>query len=425
MLRDNNGMMLAFGPFTVDVVRRTVMKNGVPLRLTLRCIELLMAFVRNPGKTLTKQELLELAWPDPQASDATLAQHVFLLRRALRHETYEWIRTVPNVGYCFDADVRPVDAGDDERARAWRSYVEGAARLREIGSERALRSAIDLCSHAIALDDGRASTFALRAGCWRLLAELMHAEPLACLQSAQADVDAALSLDPADPAVRLEAAYCAAMLDRDGLRAQRHLDAVERIKPGDPESIRARVMCALVTGSRDEALRHARVIGGELYGSALFIARDFARALEVFDRFAGRDVSSRMMRGACRALTGDLDGAASDLQSVYYTDAAEDGSVFGVRQYALGFFIYTLAKRGERERARRALKRLESLSRERYISPMVLAMAHLGLGDADAAIACVEDALRRRDPWAAYVHVDPMLDELRAHPKFSDVANAA
>jgi truncated hemoglobin YjbI len=114
-----------------------------------------------------------------------------------------------------------------------------------------------------------------------------------------------------------------------------------------------------------------------------------------------------------------------DFHAVYYTDAANNGSVFGVRQYASGLFIYTLAKRGDVARARRGLKKLETLSRDRYISPMARAMAHLGLGDADAAIACVEDALRRFDPWAAYVPVDPMLDELRLHPKFRDAASAA
>lgn len=425
MLPDENGLMLAFGPFTVDAERRTVMKNGAPLRLTLRCIELLLAFVRNPGKTLTKQELVELAWPDPQASDATLAQHVFLLRRALRHESREWIRTVPNVGYCFDADVRSVDAGDDERARAWRSYIDGATRLRSIGSERALRSAIDLCTHAIALDDTRAAGFALRASCWRLLAELMHAEPLACLQSARADAEAALARDGSDPAARFEAAYCAAMLERDGVRAQRHLDALHGAQCGDSELMRARITCALLTGRCEEAVRYARAIGGPLYGCALFVSRDYARAMEIFDRFAEHDASSRMMRGACRALTGDLSGAMDDFHSVYYADASSDGSVFGVRQYASGLFIYTLARRGDVARARRGLKKLETLARERYISPMALALAHLGLGDADAAISCIEDALRRFDPWAAYVPVDPMLDELRLHPRFSDAASAA
>jgi hypothetical protein len=33
--------------------------------------------------------------------------------------------------------------------------------------------------------------------------------------------------------------------------------------------------------------------------------------------------------------------------------------------------------------------------------------------------------MRRFDPWAAYVRVDPMLDELREHPEFSSLARNA
>jgi DNA-binding winged helix-turn-helix (wHTH) protein len=418
--------MLVFGPFTVDAARKTVMKNGVPLRLTLRCIELLLAFVRNSGKILTKQELVDLAWPDPEASDATLAQHVFLLRKALRHERCHWIRTIPNVGYSFTGDVRTIETGDDERLRAWRSYVDAAERLRAIGSERALRSAIDLCTHAVALDESRERAYALRASCWRLLAESMYAEPMACLQAAQADIEAALARNSADAEVRIEAAYAAASLHRHFARAQQHLDAAQRLYPGHPELLHARVRCALMDARCDEALRLARGVGGALYGWVLYMARDYGRAREIFDRFAGDDAASRVVRGACLLFAGDLSGALGDFHAAYYADAtAKDGGVPSVRQCALALYVYTLAKNGEPDAARRHLQRLEALGRKRYVSPMAFAVAYLGLGEADRAIACVEDALRRYDAWAAYVLVDPILDELRTYEKFRDMARNA
>lgn len=410
----DNGMMLVFGPFAVDDVRRSVTKDGVPLRLTLRCVELLVALVRNPGKTLTKQQLVDLAWPDPEASDATLAQHVFLLRRALRHPNSEWIRTVPNIGYCFAGDVRRVDGAQDERSRAVRAYMESAANLRAIASERSLRSAIDLCTHAIALDEKYAKAFAMRASCRRFLAEMMHAEPLPCLQAAQEDAEAALARDSHDADVRIEAAFSAAMLHGDGSRAQRHLDAAEQLAPNHPEVPRARVWLALMDGRCDDALHHARTFGGALLGSARYMMRDFARAKELFDSVAEHDAASRVMRGACRLFTGDLSGALEDFRDVYYADGA-----IGVRHYALGLYIYTLAKAGDRKTAMRYVRGLQTAARRRYVSPMAMALAHLGLGNVDTAIEFVQDAMRRFDPWAAYVAVDPMLDELREHPKFS------
>ncbi|HET6896146.1 MAG TPA: winged helix-turn-helix domain-containing protein [Candidatus Baltobacteraceae bacterium] len=418
-------MMHAFGDFKVDVVRRTVTKNGVPVHLTLKCMELLVAFVRNPGKTLSKEDLLEQAWPDPTASDATLAQHVFLLRRALRTKSYEWIRTVPNVGYCFTADVVTIDEGDDERTRALRAYIEGARAFRDIGTERALRSAIDLCSHAIALEDALAPAYALRASCWRLLAESMHVEPLPCLQAAQADVQAALARNSQNADVRIEAASCAALLDRDPSQVHRHLEAASRLEPLHPALPHARVWLALMCGRIEEALSMGRVYGGALYGAALYMTRDFARAAEIFDLSADRNPAVRVMRGSCRMLMNDVAGALDDFHGVYYTDDATLGGAVSVRHYALGLYVFALARSGQVRAARAHVRRLERLARQRYVSPMARAAAHLGLQEIDAAVECVREALCRLDPWSAFVTVDPVFEELRSREEFAALMSAA
>jgi tetratricopeptide (TPR) repeat protein len=387
---------------------------------------LLLAFARNPGKVLTKQQLVELAWPDPEASDATLAQHVFLLRRALRHEGTEWIRTVPNVGYCFAAQVRTIEPDDDERTRAWRSYIDAAERLEAIGSERALRSAIDLCTHALALDDSHARPFALRASCWRLLGDSMYAEPLSCFQAAQSDVEAALARNSRDASAHIEAAYAAALLYRQFSHAQQHLDAAQREEPAHPELARARVRCAVMNARCDEALHYAPATGGALYAWVLYLMRDYERARQIFDRYAGEDPAARLVRGACSLFAGEVSAALGDFRAVYYAEmAARDGAVPSVRQCALALYIYTLGKSGERDDAREHLRQLETLSLQRYVSPMAFALAHIGLAEFDRAVDFVEDAMRRCDSWAAYVLVDPALDDLREHPKFRDVARDA
>lgn len=418
--------MLAFGPFTLDAARRVVTKDGKPLRLTLRCIDLLIAFARNAGKTLSKQELLEAAWPDPQSSDATLAQHVFLLRKALEHDGTVWIRTVPNVGYRFAADVRTLEEDDDERARAVRTYLEGARRFRDIGTAGSLRSAIDLCTLAISLDAGSAKAHALRAGSWRLLAESMHAEPLPCLQSAAADCRAALALDPNDADARIEAAYSATLLERNPDRAARHLEAALALRPDHPGLPYARVWLALRSSRVEEALRVARSYGGPLFGAALYMSREFERAREIFDRFAPRDPSARLLRGACSLFLGDYAHARDDFHAVYYgQDEVEGGGTPSVRHYALGLYIYTLAKGGDGQSARRHVRMLESLARKRYVSPMALGVAYLGIGEFDRSLDCVEEAVQRFDAWSIFIAIDPLLDELRAEPRFCALARSA
>ena len=419
-------MMLAFGPFRVDVERRAVYKDGVPLHLTLKCIELLIAFVRNPGKPMSKQELLEAAWPDPQASDATLAQHVFLLRRALRHDGCDWIHTIPNVGYRFTGVVSVAKAEAGERTKALQTYLDGARTMRDIGTERALRSAIDICTHAIGLDNGDAIAYALRASCWRLLAESMHAEPLTCLQSAKADAEAALARDTRNVDACVEAALSSALLDRDVEAAQRYLAHAASVDADRPELRRARVRLALIGGELDEALRIAREAGGALLGAALYMARDFSNARAILDRWSEIDGSARVTRGACALFEGDYAAALKDFHDVYYAESSDFGGVPSVRHHALGLYIYTLAKMGCVQAARERVRELEKLALRRYVSPMARAAAYVGLGEPARAIALIAEALRRCDPWSAYIAIDPMLEELRSHPQFFDaLTNAA
>lgn len=407
--------MLSFGPFELDVTRRTVLKDGIPMRLTLKCIELLIAFARSPGKTLTKEQLIETAWRDTPASDATLAQHVFLLRRALGQKGRGWIATVPQVGYRFLADV----AGDLPAEEAPDEYVAGAEVFRSLQTQQGLRSAIDLYTRALALQDGDPRLFARRANCWRLLAEYMYADPYACLTAAKADAAHALSCDPNDAEARTESAYVSALFDRDFSAAGRHLDVAARRDPAGPAVQHLRVALPLMRGDVASAVRSARSAGGSVTGMALYFARAYEEAKTYFQPPAVGDPGARVLLGACRLFTGDFARAIHDFRAVYreHVDVRRP-SGGNVRHYALALLIFALAKSGDRVRARRAVGDLASLARQRYVSPMMRAIAHAGLGEMDVAFAFVEEAVARFDPWAAYIAVDPFLDQLRADPRF-------
>jgi hypothetical protein len=43
---------------------------------------------------------------------------------------------------------------------------------------------------------------------------------------------------------------------------------------------------------------------------------------------------------------------------------------------------------------------------------------HAGLGDADRAFEWLDRAVRDRRGWLAYLKVEPLLDSLRADPRF-------
>lgn len=68
---------------------------------------LLRHLVRYRGRVVTKQELFEDVWGEPDASDGTLTVHVRRLRARIEPDPDQptYIRTVWGRGYLFDADA--------------------------------------------------------------------------------------------------------------------------------------------------------------------------------------------------------------------------------------------------------------------------------------------------------------------------------
>jgi len=82
---------------------RAVYTRG-PVALTVREYRLLCAFLRHPGQTLTREQLLAQAWPDePRTAANTVEQYVGYLRRKLGGPA---IRTAHGVGSRLEVDLR-------------------------------------------------------------------------------------------------------------------------------------------------------------------------------------------------------------------------------------------------------------------------------------------------------------------------------
>lgn len=107
-----------FGPFRVDAVQRLLFRDGAPIPLTPKAFDTLLMLIRNSGRILGKEELLKGIWPDTFVEEATLAQNVFTLRKALGgSEGNQYIQTIPKRGYRFVASVTEVkDRTSDVRA---------------------------------------------------------------------------------------------------------------------------------------------------------------------------------------------------------------------------------------------------------------------------------------------------------------------
>jgi DNA-binding winged helix-turn-helix (wHTH) protein/quercetin dioxygenase-like cupin family protein len=108
-----NGTVAAyrFGAFVLNVERGCLQRDGQDLDLRPKAFDVLHYLVERSGKLASKDELVELAWPNVTVSDDSLAQCVSDIRRILEDDEQQFIKTVPRRGYMFVADVEKLDAG--------------------------------------------------------------------------------------------------------------------------------------------------------------------------------------------------------------------------------------------------------------------------------------------------------------------------
>ena len=101
-------MAYRFGRFRYDPVRQGLSKDGFEIPLRHKTGELLLFFLNNPGRLLTREEIVGEVWPGLAVSDASLHFQVGDLRKALGASGEAFIQTIYSEGYRWEAAVRPV-----------------------------------------------------------------------------------------------------------------------------------------------------------------------------------------------------------------------------------------------------------------------------------------------------------------------------
>ena len=106
-----------FGSFRLDAYERVLLRDGRLVPLPAKVLSTLLLLVRNNGRVVEKEVLMNEVWPDEYVEEGNLAQHIFILRKALGESTENpnYIETVPRRGYRFVAKmIEPGEKTDDK-----------------------------------------------------------------------------------------------------------------------------------------------------------------------------------------------------------------------------------------------------------------------------------------------------------------------
>jgi TolB-like protein/Tfp pilus assembly protein PilF len=149
--------------------------------------------------------------------------------------------------------------------------------------------------------------------------------------------------------------------------------------------------------------RGGNFIIGRRYDDAVAALR---KTLQMDDRFA----YPHTMLGQALQLKGDLNGALAEYSKAVQLDPDDTG--------ILAFLGAAQARAGKRAEAENILARLTESAKTRYVSNYSFALVWLGLRDKQKAVERLELSYRNREGDANFVHIDPLLDDLRGDPGF-------
>lgn len=116
------GEAYRFGDFRLDAGRRVLICNDEPAPLPPKAVDTLLTLVRQAGRVVDKDELMQAVWPDQYVDENNLNQCVAVLRRVMqdRRGLNRYIETVQGRGFRFVAPVEraePMAAVDAARVR--------------------------------------------------------------------------------------------------------------------------------------------------------------------------------------------------------------------------------------------------------------------------------------------------------------------
>jgi TolB-like protein/DNA-binding winged helix-turn-helix (wHTH) protein/cytochrome c-type biogenesis protein CcmH/NrfG len=97
------GGRIRFDEYILDLQRGCLLAGDEEIALRPKTFEFLRYLVSNPGRLVSKDELLAAVWPNIVVTEDSLVQCVTELRRALRDQEQRLIKTVQRRGYRFEA----------------------------------------------------------------------------------------------------------------------------------------------------------------------------------------------------------------------------------------------------------------------------------------------------------------------------------
>lgn len=252
-----------FGPFVLDMRERRLLRDGQPVPVAGKSLEVLGLLAEAGGRLVDRETFNARLWPDVTVEDRNLTVHVSNLRKALNghHPSVDCIETVAKAGYRMALPVQLLGPADPPVSLAPPSGLhfikaEARANLNKVERVPALR-ALGLFERALVLDPNDADCHAGMASTYLLMASTTIRRPLPIDEATRLARDAAhraLVLDETNGEARGVLGRLRMIYEQDWAGAEAELARAVALAPQSPDAAFALALFLLATSRPDEAV---------------------------------------------------------------------------------------------------------------------------------------------------------------------------
>jgi TolB-like protein/Flp pilus assembly protein TadD len=286
-----------------------------------------------------------------------------------------------------------------------------------------LEKAIEYFNQATTKDPGYALAYAGLADAYVLLSGFGAASPKDSFPQAKAAAEKALELDNTLGEAHASRALALFAYDFNFAEANREFRRAIELNPNYATAHQWYGESGLTPlGQFDEAIAEIKralkldplsvIINADL-GTILFTARRYDDAIAQLRKTLEMDPTfyyAHYNLGEALEMKGRIPEAIAEYEKAIALDDDPLPRALLGRLYA---------KIGRKDEARQVLQRLRDSAKQRYITPYLSAMIHIGLGEKDQAIDFLEKTYEDRDGYSiGFIKVDRDLDPLRGDPRF-------
>lgn len=290
----------------------------------------------------------------------------------------------------------------------------------ETRTEAGLLKSLQGAKEIVAAEPDFALGYTCLADSYLLLCHHLFLAPEEALPPIREALDKALEIDPnLAEAYSTKADYC--FITKDWAQAEELYKLAIKLKPNFASAPHWYSWFLTAMGRFDESLNqieYAQMLDtnslylGVVRGVPLLYKREFDQAIKQFQLVLDVDPNYKRARyylALSLFHSGEKEKGIAEFEKVIIAEPIQ-------QTMAMLGYCYGIA--GQDAKARKMLRQIDRIARQRYVSSYMRAYIHAGLGEIDKALTHLEKAFDENAIWLVWLKVDMQLQILHDEPRY-------